>query len=161
MQEVTKALGKDIGFLFQQHKAFEEGIRILGIDDRHLAAYLRETRKWSERLLNTRNDIEHKGWILPKAMYSEVSGIIRADEPEISGQKASDFVKVIMDRLMCFVEEVTAHCLDARMIAGITVTEIPLSQRESDIPQRFQVITTNGGMPIWNITYHESSFEKT
>jgi len=66
-----------------------------------------------------------------------------------------------MDRLICFVEEVTAHCLKARMPAGISVTEIPLPQREADMPQRFQVTLTNGGMPIWNITYHQSSFEET
>lgn len=130
MQEVTKALGKDIGFLFMKQYPFENGIKILEKDDPHLAAYLRVTRKWSDQLINTRNAIEHEGWILPKVRYFEVSGIIRADEPEISGQTVSDFVKFIMDRLICFVEEVTAHCLKARMPAGITVTEIPLSQRE-------------------------------
>ena len=161
MQDVTKALGKDIGFLFKKESAFEDGIKILEKDDVHLAAYLRETRKWSERLINSRNAIEHEGWILPKVRYTEVSGIIRADEPEISGQKVADFVKSIMDRLICFVEEVTANCLAARMLAGITVTEILLFQRESDMPLRFQVTLTNGGMPIWNIAYHQSSFEET
>lgn len=161
MQEVTKALGKDIGFLFKKQNAFEDGIRKLEKDDRHFAAYLRETRKWSERLINSRNAIEHEGSILPKVRYTEVSGIIHADEPEISGQKVSDFVKFIMDRLICFVEEVTAHCLAARMPAGITVTEIPLFQRESDMPLRFHVTLPNGGMPIWNIAYHQCSFEET
>ena len=161
MQEVTKALGKDIGFLFNKQSPFEDGIRILEKDDRHLATYLTETRKWSKRLINSRNAIEHEGWILPNIKYTEVSGIICADEPKISGQKVSDFVKFIMDRIICFVEEVTAHCLAARMPAGITVTEIPLCQRESDMPLRFQVTLNNGGMLIWNIAYHKSSFEET
>ncbi len=161
MQKVAKALQFNIGFLFKKQSAFENGVKILEKDDPHLAAYLRATRKWSERLINSRNAIEHEGWILPKVRYIEVSGAIRAEEPEISGQKVSDFVKFIMDRLICFVEEVTAHCLKARMPAGISVTEIPLSQRESDMPQRFQVTLTNGGMPIWNIAYHQSSFEET
>jgi hypothetical protein len=161
MQEVTKVLQFDIGFLFQKQNPFEKGVTELKKSDPLLAAYLRETRKRSERLLSSRNAIEHEGWILPKVRYLEVSGVIRADEPEISGQKISDFVKFIMDRLVCFVEEVTAHCLKARMPAGISVTDIPLSQRESDMPQRFQVTLTNGGMPIWNIAYHQSSFEET
>lgn len=160
MQEVTKALGIDIGFLFKKQSAFEDGVRILEKDDPHLAAYLRETRQWSEQLINSRNTMEHEVWILPKVRYTEVSGTIRADEPEISGQKVSDFVKFFMDRLSCFVEEVTAHCLKVRMPAGITVTEIPLFQRESDMPLRFQVTLTNGGLPIWNIAYHQSSFEE-
>ena len=161
MQEVTKVLGIDIGFLFKKQRAFEEGIKILEKDDPNLAAYLTETRKWSELLINSRNAIEHEGWILPKVKYKEVSGIIHADEPEISGQKLSDFVKFIMDRLICFVEEVTVHCLVARMPAGITVTEILLRQRLADMPLRFQLTLTNGGMPIWNITYHQSLFEET
>ncbi|NVM22506.1 MAG: hypothetical protein HWN68_12090 [Desulfobacterales bacterium] len=161
MQEVTKVLGFNIGFLFKKQNAFENGVRGLEKYDPHLAAYLRETRKWSERLINSRNDLEHYGWILPKVRYTEVSGVIRANEPEISGQKVCDFVKFIMDRLICFVEEVTVHCLKAQMPVGISMTEIPLSQRESDIPERFRATLTNGGMPIWNIAYHDSLFEET
>ena len=161
MQEVTKALGMNIGFLFNKNSQFENGLLKLEKDDPHLAAYMRETRKWSERLINSRNAIEHEGWILPKVQYNEVSGIIRADEPEVSDQKVSDFVKFIMDRLNCFVEEVTAHCLKVRMPIGISVTEIPLSKREPDMPQRFRVTLSDGGMPIWNIAYHQSSFEGT
>lgn len=161
MQGVTKCLGFNIGFLFKKQHAFETGVTELRKYDPILSAYLVETRTWSERLINSRNAIEHEGWILPKVRYFEASGLICADEPEISGQKVSDFVKFIMDRLDCFVEEVTAHCLKARMPNGITVTEMPLSQRESDMPLRFHVTLTNGGMPIWNIVYHQSSFEET
>ena len=161
MQEVARVLQFDIGFLFKKQSAFENGLKILEKDDPHLAGYLKATREWSEQLINSRNAIEHEGWILPKVRYFEVSGIIKAGEPEISGLKVSDFVKFIMDRLICFVEEVTAHCLKARMPAGISVTEIPLPQRKADMPQRFQVTLTNGGMPIWDITYHQSSFEET
>jgi hypothetical protein len=161
MQEVTKALQFNIGFLFQKQHPFERGVTVLEKSDPLLAAYLRETRKWSERLLNSRNAIEHEGWMLPKVRYMEVSGVIRAEEPEISNQKVSEFVKFILDRLSCFVEEVTAHCLQMRMPAGISLTEIPLSQRESDTPERFQVTLTSGGMLIWNISYHQSTFEET
>ena len=161
MQEVTKPLGYDIGFLFGKQSSFEDGITKQEKDDPYLAAYLREARQWSGRLIKSRNAIEHEGWILPKISYTEVSGVIRADEPEISGQKVSDFVKFITDRLICFVEEVTAHCLKVRMPAGFSVTEIPLSQRESEMPLRFHVTLTEGGSPPWNIVYHQSPFEET
>lgn len=161
MQEMANVLHIDIGFLFKKQGTFENGLKILEKDDPHLASYLKETRTWSEQLINSRNAFEHEGWILPKVRYFEVSGIIRADEPEIAGQKVSDYVRFIMDRLICFVEEVTAHCLKTRMPVGISVTEIPLLEREEEMPQRFQVTLTNGGMPIWDITYHQSSFEDT
>ena len=159
MQSVTKALQINIGFLFQKQNSFEKGIMGLEKSDPSLGAYLRVTRKWSERLINSRNAIEHEGWMLPRVKYIEDSGGIRAEEPEISNQKVSDFVKFIMDRLCCFVEEVTAHCLQAKMPAGISVTEIPLSQREPEMPERFQVTLTNGGKPTWNMMYHQNTFE--
>jgi len=161
MQDLTKAFQVNIGFLFQKQITFEKDLAKLEKSEPLLTAYLKETRKWSERLLNSRNAIEHEGWILPKVSYKEVSGAICAEEPEILEQKTSEFVEFMMDRLSCFVEEITAYCLQARMPAGITVTEVPLPQRASDMPERFQVTLTNGGMPIWNIKYHQSSFEKT
>lgn len=161
MQEVTKNLEYDIGFLFKRQNAFENGITKLGKDDPYLATYLREARQWSERLIGSRNAIEHDGWILPRIKYTEISGVIRADEPEISGQKVSDFVMFITDRLICFIEEVTAHCLKANMPAGFSVKEIPLPQRESEIPLRFQLTLIAGELDIWNITYTRSSFEET
>lgn len=161
MQEVAKVLQFDIGFLFKKQSTFENRLKKLENDDPHLAGYLKAAREWSEQLIKSRNAIEHEGWILPKIRYFEVSGVIKAYEPEISGLKVSDFVKFIMDRLICFVEDVTAHCLKRRMPAGFSVTEVPLPQREADMPQRFQLTLTNGGMPIWRINYHESSFEET
>ena len=163
MQGVATVLGINIGFLFKKESAFEKGLEELEKKDQSLAAYLRETRKWSELLIGSRNKIEHEGWTLPKIAYHEVSGSIQADEPEISGQKTSEFVTFILDRLLCFVEEVTAHALQARMPEGVTITEVPLPQRDSlsEIPHRFQVTLVAGGFPIWDIQYHQSSFEET
>lgn len=161
MQELTKVLQVDIGFLFQKQNVFENGITLLAESDPLLAAYLMEARNWTESLLNCRNAIEHDGWVLPEMRYLEESGIFHAIEPEISGQKVTEFVKFIIDRLNCFVEEVTVHCLQLRMPKGISITEIPVSQRKPDRVERFQVALTNGGMSIWTLKYHQSSFEVT
>jgi len=49
----------------------------------------------------------------------------------------------MVDRLACFIEEVTAHCLQRRMPQDITITQIPLSQRAVEAPERFQVTLAN------------------
>jgi hypothetical protein len=67
----------------------------------------------------------------------------------------------MVDRLACFIEEVTAHCLQTRMPRDITITEIPLSQRAAEAPERFQVTLAIGGMQVWAIAYHQESFEET
>ena len=161
MQDVTRVVQVNIGFLFQKADTFEREVAELEKSDPSLAAYLRETRRWSEPLVDCRNAIEHEGWTLPRVKYAENSGAICAEEPQISGQPISEFVKFMMDRLSCFVEEVTAHCLQVQMPAGFSVAEVPLLQREPEAPERFRVTLTHGGMPIWEIVYHQSAFEET
>jgi len=126
-----------------------------------LAEYLRQTRTWSERLLKSRNAIEHEGWMLPRVTYSHTVGGTKAAEPSISDQPISEFVKFILDRLSCFVEEFIAHCLQRRMPAGITITEIALSQRLAEAPERFKVTLASGGLPAWQIVFHSSLFKET
>ena len=161
MPQVAKALQVEFGFLFQKASAFSNGMAKLSKADSKLATYLGETRKWSEQLLKSRNAIEHEGWMLPKVKYSQDSGIVRAKEPEILGQPVTDFVTFIMDRLCCFVEEVTAHCLQAKMPAGISITEVSLDRREPEMPERFHATLTTGGEPLWGLIYHLSKFEET
>src|SRR5260221_1066348 len=161
MQNLARELQIDIGFLFQKQTNFDTGIATLETVDSLLAEYLRKTRTWSDRLLESRIAIEHKGWMLPRVMYSEVGTGIKADEPLISGQPVSEFVRFIFDRLSCFVEEFTAHCLQKRMPKGFTITEIPLARRLPEEPERFGITLASGGLPAWQILYHNSSFEET
>jgi hypothetical protein len=162
MQNVTGALQMNIGFLFQKPAPFAKGVAALAVTDAALADYLQLTRtSWSERLLQSRNAVEHEGWTLPTAKYSLDGASIKVDEPSVSGQPVSEFVTVMVDRLACFIEEVTAHCLQRRMPQDITTTQIPLSQRAAEAPERFQVTLANGGMTVWTITYHRESFEET
>jgi hypothetical protein len=161
-QDLAAHLQANIGFLFQNQNSFVQAIDALAKTDAAFAEYLHETRStWSENLLNTRNALEHERTILPAVNYSPEAGGIRAEEPQISGQPVSQFANFMIDRLCCFVEEVSAHCLQRGMPQGVTITEIPLSQRAAEKPERFQVTLTPGGMPPWSISYHQTTFEKT
>jgi hypothetical protein len=86
---------------------------------------------------------------------------ITAAEPQISGQPISQFANFMLDRLCCFAEEVTAHCLQECMPQGATITEVPLLKRAAENPERFQVTLALGGLPPWSITYHQTAFEET
>ena len=105
--------------------------------------------------------MEHGGWMLPPMQYSIVSDGIRAEEPEVTGQRVSEFVTFVMDRLNCFVEDVTVHCMQAGIPAGLSITEVPLALRDPDVPERFRLTLKSGGMPTWTVTYHQNSFEET
>lgn len=123
-------LGVNIGFLFQKASSFSEGLAALAVTDPDLAEYLRQTRAaWSERLLQIRNDLKHQGWTLPRTTYLPDGARVRAEEPHIAGRAVCEFVSTMVDRLACFIEEVTAHCLQMRLPAGISISEIPATER--------------------------------
>ena len=160
MQNLAKVLMLEFGFLYRKQGSFLKGIEALGKTEPELADYLLETRKWSERLITIRNNL-HAGWMLPRMGYNEKAGAIEVIEPQISDQSVSEFVNYMIDRLCCFVEDICVYGLQTQMPQGISVTEIPLSKRKADSPERFQITFLNGGMEIWTIAYHDSKFEET
>jgi hypothetical protein len=162
MQDLTNTLGINIAFLFRKAPTFASGVANLEASDADLAEYLRQTRRWSERLIECRNAMEHNtSSVLPRVQYSQASDSIHAHEPIISGQPVTEFVTFIMDRVTCFVEEVTAHCLQMQMPAELSIREIPLAQRLPEAPERFQNTLKHGGVVIWRIAYHQTTFEET
>jgi hypothetical protein len=161
MQDLANELGVNIGFMFKQQPAFEAGIAALQATDPLLAEYLKQARAWSEPLVESRNAIEHKGWTLPRVVYSQKGSGIATAEPEISGEPFTTFIDFMLDRLCCFVEEFTAHCLQRRMVPEITITELPIAKRAEELPERFRLTLGAGGLARWNIAYHVSRFEET
>jgi hypothetical protein len=125
MQDLAGELQVNIGFMFKQQGAFDTGIAALQASDPPLAEYLRHTRAWSERLIESRNAIEHKGWTLPRIEYTQTGIIVAATEPMISGQPVTEFVKLMLDRLCCFVEEFTVHALQRHNAAANHVYGTP------------------------------------
>jgi len=160
MQNLTAELGVNIGFMFKKHSAFEKGIAAVKQNDPLLAEYLEKSRVWSERLVNSRNDLEHNGWILPRVTYSSAGSHVAAMEPNIAGQRVTEFVQSMLDRLCCFVEDVSAHCLQQRMPPFITIRELQPRERRPEAPERFMLTLATGGLQRWNIAYHLSSFEE-
>ncbi|PVE08702.1 hypothetical protein [Limnohabitans sp. Rim28] len=161
MQGLTAQLGVDIGFMFKQQTAFERGIAELKATAPLLAEYLDQSRQtWSERLIKSRIDLEHNNWSLPRVSYDTSGANIVAVEPLVAGQPVTEFVQGMLDRVCCFVEDVTAHCIQKKMPAPITIAEIPLAQRRPEAPERFQVTLAVGGKPRWEISYQSQPFEK-
>ena len=161
MQNIARELGVNIGFLFQQKDSFEKGIAELQATDTDLASYLQQTRVWSEPMLKSRIELEHGTWVLPRTGYAATNGAVMANEPTVAGTPVSEFVDVTFDRLCCFVEEFSSHCLRRKMPGGVALTEIPLAERVAEVPERFRITLAGGGQPEWRIAFHLSRFENT
>jgi hypothetical protein len=163
MKGLLKILGTNVGFLFQREVAFTNGVARLRPSDPALADYLVETRsKWCERLMTIRNDLlEHGTWTMDRVRHEQVGNGVRAVEPLVDGQLVTEFVSHIVDRVCCFVEELCTHVLQARMLYDVSLTEIPLAEREPENVARFRIVLIGGGTPIWTIAYHDAKFDDT
>ena len=160
MQAVAKILGLDIGFFFQDQNQFEKGLAKMSTTYPELADYLQSARTWAEKLKLLRNQIEHEGWLLPRVGYREVGGKIQMIEPEVEGEPVLRFTEHVLDRLCCFVEEVTVYGLRTKMDPVLSVMEISLAQRDPAAPERFRPVLLEGGSLLWKLVYHSSSFEQ-
>jgi hypothetical protein len=160
MQNLTHQLGTDIGFFFKKDSAFRTGIEGLRATDAALADYLVQARTWSDPLMRLRNeDLEHGLGISLKVDYAIAGRTVTAGEPQIHGEALTVFIARVMDRITCFVEEVTIHLLQRAMPAGISVTEVSFGDRTREAPERFCLTVLPGGLPPWHILAHVARFE--
>ena len=102
--------------------------------------------------------IEHEAWKLPRVQHSPKGDKLIADEPLVSGQPVTGFVGNSFDRLSRFIEEFTIYCLEQKLPTGIAVTEIAPADRSAEIPERFTITISSGGMPPWRLSYDERPF---
>ena len=65
----------------------------------------------------------------------------------VDGLRVTAFTASMFDRLSCFVEEVTAHLLRRRLIADVTITQVPLEERPEEAPERFRLTLAVAGQP--------------
>lgn len=158
LQNLARLLGAEIGFLFRQPAAFENGLAQLGLADHRLADYLRETRSWSEELVLARNASEHDGWVLPRVTYRTLPEAVVPEEPEIRGVPVTRFAERMLDRTCCFVEDLVAHLLMARFDGKITLTTVPPAKRTPNSPLRFTITLANGGLAPWALVYDDAPF---
>lgn len=160
MQNLIRLFNVDIGFLFKKPSAFQTSLQRLYASNPSLAAYLEKCRNlWSEQLINSRNSLEHHDTRLADVSHFNDSGTLRASEPIIENQPVTQFIKFILDRLTCFVEDITAHCLQTQLEPGFIFTEIKLQERNPEIPKRFRLSVEQEAVEAWSICYKSILFE--
>ena len=159
VQRVAQHLGLDIGFLFMKHATFEARVSALERSNQELATYLRQTRQWSEPLIQRRIALEHGGWTLPKVTYTPNGASVDLGEPVIAGQPITEFATSTFDRVAVFADEITAYGIQRNLPANMGLTEIPVSKRTSEAPKRFLITSTEGGLPLWRLAFRSDRFE--
>jgi len=159
MQTLAAHHGIDIGFLFQRQAPFEAGMAKLKLTDAVLSSYLQATRLWSEPLVLMRNNLEHSTPPSLKVSYVNENGSVAAKEPIIGTEPVTEFVKNRLDRVLCFVEELTMYCLQKKLPTGLTLTERPLAERDESVPLRFQLTVASGGLQPWTLSAHTRKFD--
>jgi hypothetical protein len=67
----------------------------------------------------------------------------------------------MLDRVSCYTEDIIDYCLQAKLPTDTRLTEIPLTERTIDAPERFRLTLVNGGLPLWKLGYPAGRFEET
>jgi|WetSurMetagenome_2_1015567.scaffolds.fasta_scaffold00054_56 hypothetical protein len=158
LQVLASDLDVDIGFLFQKEATFQAGIAKTRATDPILADYLLATRQWSEPLMIVRNNLEHGTITSPKVVYTLDSVPVKAEEPKLNGRPITEFTNEVLDRICCFVEEIVVFCLRRKLPTGFEITELPLSDRDLNAPERFHITVSPGGRQVWVLAAHTRSF---
>jgi hypothetical protein len=68
---------------------------------------------------------------------------------------------MLLDRLLCFVEEVAVHCLQTKLPMGLCFEEISIEKRPEEMPERFQLGLTSTKGQRWAISAHSTTFDQT
>jgi hypothetical protein len=93
------------------------------------------------------------------ATYAIQNGAVAANEPKIEGEPVSQVAKFLFDRLSCLFEEMIAHMLQRKLPEGMTLTELPRTNRTPEAQERFRITLATGGEAPWKIKYHTDKFD--
>lgn len=163
LQDVLKYLDLDIGFVFAKQVNYQAGLaKLKQGGDTALADYLAATRLgWSDKLINKRNDLEHKGWRLPDVRYRRgPDGHPEMVEPECDGMPVSEWTATMLPHVLSFVEEMIAYSVQRRLGPDAGLAEVPPDKRDPQNPQRFYftVPTIQKEAQLWTLRYSSCGF---
>jgi hypothetical protein len=160
MQELTRLFGIDIGFLFQDLRAFERGSKHLDESDSALAIYSRDSRPWLEALQRERVAREHETFVMPRLRYEVTDGgSVRVVEPMFQHLPLIEFFTKLLSDVTKFVEDITIWCMAQNLPGGVIVAEIRRADRDPNKPERFKMTVGGFGDERWIIRYSERTFE--
>ena len=129
--------------------------------DPSLASYLKSCRlSWAEILSDLRNSLEHDDRILQRVGHDLRGRNVVVLEPELKGRPVRELIDFIFDRLAKFVEEVTVHFLQRKMLYGFILEEIPLNDRDAKNASRFKPGINRDNIG-WSIEYSSKRFDES
>jgi hypothetical protein len=124
-QAAAKAIGYDIGFLFQQDTAFEKGCQEFGQKYPELPTFgdwLKDVRVSTEKLIAIRNNfLEHQNY--PRTEFVEYYN------PEVA--------QTFFDSAWQEAEGMLAVFISKRLVAGVKLRIIPEKDRDPNLPKKF------------------------
>lgn len=107
-----------------------------------LSRWLRGNCDWIQKLIDSRNAVEHPGnHTLEINNFHTVDGIIRAPSWSLDGEPPKSLLKdmeVLTTNMLEFSEILLLYCLrNVKDISPIIIAEIPTEKRNKDVPIRF------------------------
>jgi hypothetical protein len=144
--KIAKELGYDLNFIYENEQKFEKGIsEFVAKHDspiiRFIAERIRvERASWYSIFIQTRIEIEHKGWQLPEIKYTLKNGRPAVIFPTFSDNLSMvDGTEFLYRRLFEFSEDVIALLLGSKLPPFFALVHIPENERDESLPKRYVV----------------------
>lgn len=134
-------LGKNFKATTQYKNIADWADKRFGKEDR-LTIWLNENCNWIEKLVNSRNAIEHpdRHTLEIKNFYAD-AGIIRAPTWSLDGEAPKSLLRdmeILAVNILEFSEILLLYCLkNVKDISPFIIAEIPEGKRDNDAPMRF------------------------
>ncbi|MCR4323912.1 MAG: hypothetical protein NUV37_03005 [Nanoarchaeota archaeon] len=152
LQKLTKTYGLDIGFFFQDDKAFQKGAEHFlaegRSDTKAVVEMLTSDRKWHTTFNEIRIAIEHGGFSLGRIKYHhDIGGNVIVYIPKINDKDLDEVVSIMSNNVFEFIEDVIAMTASRNIKDPLCVIQIPENKRDPSLPIKYTVGVD--GMPIF------------
>ena len=122
-----------------------------------LVAYLRALRPALLDIDEQFRKMRAEGWNLANVKYELKDGVVSMVEPLVGREQVNTYVERVFSILALAIEEVIMYGFQRNLTNSITISEIPLDQRNPTDAQRFKR-TLRGSEPAWQLKWTGKNF---
>jgi hypothetical protein len=158
---VSKVLNVNIDFALGDDHQFEKGIEGLKKGHPTLAEFLAGSRNdWLAGLLPILEEAKNGDGFLAKPQGDVLKSGKSPDGLLIEGVQAIDFLSRVFDRLSVLIEGTCIYGFARLLPQSLSIREIPLAERPTEFPRRFETMLNTGIVSPLKIRYSPASFDE-
>lgn len=157
LPSAMKFIQINIDYMADSEQRFARGYERNEARHPALVAYLRALRPALLDIDEQFRKMRAEGWNLANVKYELKDGVVSMVEPLVGREQVNTYVERVFSILALAIEEVIMYGFQRNLTNSITISEIPLDQRNPTDAQRFKR-TLRGSEPAWQLKWTGKNF---